>query len=59
MVIANFFFLTQCSSAVAVECIFLGGHDTISLCHASLYANIIHMLMLVKSQVRVVRAKST
>ncbi|KAF8219333.1 hypothetical protein L208DRAFT_1418364, partial [Tricholoma matsutake] len=45
-------------SAVVVERIFLGGRDTISLRRASLHANTIRILMIVKSRVCVVRAKS-
>ena len=37
-------------SIVAVECVFSGGQDTISLHRASLNANTIRILMLVKSQ---------
>ena len=51
-------FWHNAGSAVAVECIFSGGRDTISLHHASLHANTIRILMLVKSQVHVVHAKS-
>jgi hypothetical protein len=50
--------LIRAGSAVAVEHIFSGGRDTISLHHASLHANTIRILMLVKSRVRVVHAKS-
>jgi len=39
-------------SAVAVEWIFFGGWDTISLRYASLQPETIHTLMLVKQQVR-------
>jgi hypothetical protein len=42
-------------SAVAVECIFLRGPDTISLHHASLNPETIHTLMLVKQHLRLAR----
>jgi hypothetical protein len=44
-------------SAVAVERVFSGGRDTISLRRASLHANIIRILMLVKKQLHLARAK--
>jgi hypothetical protein len=45
-------------SAVAVERVFSGGRDTISLCRASLNANTIHILMLVRSQARLAHTRS-
>jgi hAT family C-terminal dimerisation region len=42
-------------SAVAVECIFSGGHDTISLQRASLQPETIRTLMLVKQRLRLSR----
>lgn len=42
-------------SAVAVERIFSGGHDTISLRHASLIPNTIQVLMLVKQRLKLAR----
>ncbi|KAF8808465.1 hypothetical protein BYT27DRAFT_7096564 [Phlegmacium glaucopus] len=42
-------------SAVAVECIFSGGHDTISLRRASLVPDTIRVLMLVKQRLRLAR----
>ncbi|KAI9511404.1 hypothetical protein F5148DRAFT_975221 [Russula earlei] len=42
-------------SAVAVERIFSGGWDTISLCCASLHADTIHILMLVTKQLHLAR----
>ncbi len=42
-------------SAVAVERIFSGGRDTISLQHASLQADTIHILMLVKKRLHYTR----
>ena len=45
-------------SAVAVERIFLGGQDTISLYHASLQADTICILMLVKKQLHLAHAKA-
>ncbi len=39
--------------------VFSGGRDTISLRRASLHADTIRILMLVKSRLHVVRAKST
>jgi hypothetical protein len=45
-------------SAVAVEWVFLGGWDTISPCHASLYADTIGILMLVKKWSHLAHAKA-
>jgi len=45
-------------SAVAVERIFLGGRDTISLQCASLKANTICVLMLVKKRLHLTRARA-
>jgi hypothetical protein len=45
-------------SAVAVEQVFLGGRDTISLCHATLHADTIWILMLVKKQLHLACAKA-
>ena len=42
-------------SAVAVERIFSGGRDTISLCRASLKPETIRTLMLVKQHLRLTR----
>jgi hypothetical protein len=42
-------------SAVAVECIFSGGRDTISLRRASLQPDTIRTLMLVKQRLRLAR----
>jgi hypothetical protein len=42
--------LGSLASAVAVERVFSGGHDTISLFHASLKAETIRTLMLVKKK---------
>src|SRR5271168_1013817 len=42
-------------SAVAVEHIFSGGHDTISLCRASLKPETIRILMLVKRRLVLAR----
>jgi hypothetical protein len=44
-------------SAVAVERVFSGGRDTISLRRASLHADTIRTLMFVKARLRVARAK--
>ena len=38
---------------------FSGGQDTISLCHASLHADTIQILMLVKKQLHLAHAKAT
>ena len=46
-------------SAVAVERVFLGGHDTISLQRASLQPEIIKVLMLVKKKLHLVCAQCT
>ena len=46
-------------SAVAVEQVFLGGHDTISLWWASLQPETIKVLMLVKKKLHLMRAQST
>jgi hypothetical protein len=45
-------------SAVAVERVFSGGQDTISLRHASLHADTIWILMLVKKQLHLAHAKA-
>ncbi|KAF8799537.1 hypothetical protein BYT27DRAFT_7120574, partial [Phlegmacium glaucopus] len=45
-------------SAVAIEQIFSGGWDTISLCHASLNADTIQILMLVKKQLHLAHTKA-
>ena len=45
-------------SAVAVERIFSGGRDTISLRRASLHADTIRTLMLVKKRLHLARAKA-
>ena len=45
-------------SAVAVERIFSGGRDTISLQRASLHADTIRILMLVKKQLHLARAQA-
>jgi hypothetical protein len=45
-------------SAVAVERIFSGGRDTISLQRASLHADTIRTLMLVKKRLHLVRARA-
>ena len=45
-------------SAVVVERIFSGGRDTISLRRASLQADTIHILMLVKKWLHLPRAKA-
>ncbi|KIJ52916.1 hypothetical protein M422DRAFT_155671, partial [Sphaerobolus stellatus SS14] len=42
-------------SAVAVECIFSGGRDTISLCRASLKPETIRTLMILKQSLRLAR----
>ncbi|KAG0695804.1 hypothetical protein DFH29DRAFT_991905 [Suillus ampliporus] len=47
--------LSSIGSAVAVECIFSGGRDTISLRRASLQPNTIRTLMLVKQRLRLAR----
>jgi hypothetical protein len=44
-------------SAVAVERIFSGGRDTVSLRRASLHADTIRILMLVKKRLHLARAK--
>ena len=44
-------------SAVAVERVFSGGRDTISLRRASLHADTIRVLMLVKKRLHLARAK--
>ena len=46
-------------SAVAVERVFLGGRDTISLRRASLHPETIKVLMLVKKKLHLARAQST
>ena len=46
-------------SAVAIERIFSGGHNTISLQHASLHADTIWILMLVKKQLYLARAQAS
>jgi hypothetical protein len=46
-------------SAVAVEQIFSGGRDTISLRQASLRPETIKVLMLIKKKLHLARAKST
>jgi hypothetical protein len=46
-------------SAVAVERVFSGGRDTISLRRASLRPETIKVLMLVKKKLHLARAKST
>jgi hypothetical protein len=56
--ILMFLSLLLCSNIYvgsAVEQIFLGGCDTISLCHASLNPETIRTLMLVKQQLRLAR----
>jgi hypothetical protein len=45
-------------SAVAVEWVFSGSRDTISLCYASLHADTIQILMLVKKQLHLAHAKA-
>ena len=50
--------LSVTGSAVAVERIFSGGRDTISLQRASLQANTIRILMLVKKRLHLARAKA-
>jgi hypothetical protein len=45
-------------SAVAVERIFSGGRDTISLRRASLHGDTIRILMLVKQRLHLTRAKA-
>jgi len=57
-VLYNSPFQTSLGSAVAVERIFSGGHDTISLRHASLHADTICILMLVKKQLHLARAQA-
>ena len=49
---------TYIGSAVAVERIFSGGRDTISLRRASLHANTIRILMLVKKQLHLARMQA-
>jgi hypothetical protein len=53
-------YLNYClkGSAVAVEHIFSGGRDTISLCRASLKPETIRVLMLVKKKLHLEREKS-
>ena len=53
------FFSTKLSSgsAVAVEHVFSGGHDTISLCYASLHPQTIKVLMLSKKKLHLLCAK--
>ena len=46
-------------SAVAVECVFSGGRDTISLWRASLWPETIKVLMLVKKKLHLARAQAT
>ena len=55
----DIFFSTKLSSgsAVAVEHVFSGGCDTISLCHASLHPQMIKVLMLSKKKLHLLRAK--
>ena len=48
----------EIGSAVAVERVFSGGRDTISLRRASLNANTIRILMLVRSQARLAHTRS-
>jgi hypothetical protein len=45
-------------SAVAVERVFSGGRDTISLRRASLHSDTIRVLMLVKKKIQLARAKT-
>jgi hypothetical protein len=45
-------------SAVAVEWVFSGGWDTISLCRASLHADTTQILILVKKQLHLAHAKA-
>ena len=54
MINTNFSFLMS-GSAVAVERIFSGGRDTISLRRASLNPDTIRVLMLVKQRLRLAR----
>lgn len=51
--------VSHTGSAVAVERIFSGGRDTISLRRASLQPNTIRTLMLVKKRLHLARAKAT
>jgi hypothetical protein len=50
--------VSSLGSAVAVERIFSGGRDTISLRRASLHADSIRILMLVKKRLHLARAKA-
>ena len=50
--------MSSLGSAVAVERIFSGGRDTISLRRASLHANTIRILMLVKKRLHLARSKA-
>ena len=54
LIIVQYWFIAL-GSAVAVELIFSGGHDTISLHHASLRLDTIHTLMLIKQRLRLAR----
>jgi hypothetical protein len=46
-------------SAVAVECVFSGGHDTISLQCASIWPETIKVLMFVKKKLHLAHAQAT
>lgn len=52
------FLIISPGSAVAVERIFSGGRDTISLRRASLHADTIRVLMLVKKRLHLARAQA-
>jgi hypothetical protein len=55
----SFFAKPSSGSTVAVERVFSGGHDTISLCHASLHPETIKILMLIKKELHLAHAQST
>jgi len=61
MFLSSFLIPSPCTtgSAVAVERIFSGGHDTISLQRASLIPDTIRVLMLVKNRLRLAHINLT
>ena len=55
LVVLDFAYLVRSGSAVAVECVFSGRHDTISLRRASLKPSTIQCLMLIKHKLLLAR----
>jgi hypothetical protein len=62
--VTSYVFLVSCSyifmpgSAIAAEWVFSGGRDTNSLCCASLHADTIQILLLVKKRLHLACAKA-